>query len=144
MAIRNQEKYDCAYILFMESKSQKEICERVKTTPATLQKWRQQGEWDKKRSAKAVSFDEIITKTLAKANEMLGSKDFNADAFAKTISQLKALKGEITINDKMLVCMAFGDWLIERMSSDRNVDNDFVRKVTKYQDLYLIQKRDGN
>lgn len=134
---RNPEKYEYAFLLFARNTQLKEICKKVGITSATLQKWRIEGEWEKKRAVKAVSFDEIIAKILQKASEELDKDDFKADDFAKIISQLKQFKHGTTINDRVITLMEFGDWLISQISVFPDVDGDFVKKVTIYQDHYL-------
>lgn len=134
---RNPEKYEYAFLLFMSNTQLKEICQKVGITSATLQKWRTQGEWEQKRAVKTVSFDKITAKILQKANEELDKEDFKADDFAKIISQLKQFKHGTTINDKVITLMEFGDWLITQIPVFPDLDGDFIKKVTIYQDHYL-------
>lgn len=138
--IRNPEKYDYAFLLFMKKMSQKDICEKVGVTPPTLSKWIEKGGWREKVVAKTISVDNIISKTLLKINDLLDSDSFNADSFSKAVNQLKTLKQGATVDDKILTLMDFGDWLIAEMPQLMDVDETFVKKVTSLQDIYILKQ----
>ncbi len=138
--IRNPEKYEYAFLLFMKKMSQKDICEKVEVTPATLKSWIERGGWKEKMAARTISVDNLISKTLLKINDLLDSDDFNADSFSKAVNQLKNLKQGATIDDKILTLMAFGDWLIEEMAQDKAIDEAFVKNVTSLQDKYILNQ----
>lgn len=145
MAIRNPEKYEYAFLLFMQKMSQKDICTKVDITPATMIKWKESGGWEEKRAVRSISIDTLITKTLQKINDLLDNEDFNADSFSKAVNQLKNLKQGASIDDKILVLMNFGDWLIEEMPTDKEITEVFIKQVTAYQDKYILkQLRNGN
>lgn len=145
IAIRNPEKYEYAFLLFMQKVPQKEICDKVEITPATLLKWKESGGWESKRAARTISVDNLISKTLQRIDELLDDPSFNPDAFSKAVKQLKALKQGASLDDKILTLMAFGDWLIEEMAIDKNITDEFIKSVTTYQDKYVLkQLRNGN
>ena len=88
--VKDPQKYEYAYLLYMQKVPQKEIAERVGVSQQTLVKWKEDGGWGLKRAARTVSRDQIINKTLMKINEMLDSEEgFNGDEFAKLASQLE-------------------------------------------------------
>lgn len=132
--VRNPEKQEYAYALYMQNVPQKDICSRVDITAATLIKWRENGGWEEKRASKNISIDTIISKTLSKINSMLDSEDFNADAFSKAVSQLKKMKGGVTADDVISVFISYGDWLISK-----GEDNEFVQKTVICQDKYILR-----
>ena len=136
MRTRDSEKYEYALLLYMQGIPQKEIADRVGVSQQTLTRWKENG-WEERRAAKAISMDELIAKTLKKINELLDTESFNADAFAKAVNQLKALKPGSAVNDDINVFMKFGDWLIGQMGVDREVTSEFLKKVTSYQDRYV-------
>jgi hypothetical protein len=146
MRVKDPDKYDYAYLLYIQNYPQKTICERVGISAVTLIKWKEHGEWETKRAAKAISTDVLVGKALAKINAMLDNeKDFSADAFAKAVSQLKNLKKDNTIDEVVEVLSRFGDWLISQCGTDKSIDIDFIRKVTTYQDKYIKERiGDGN
>ena len=137
--LRNPEKYEYAYLLFMQKKTGKEICEKVHISPATFQKWRDDDAWSEKRAARTVSIDSLITKTLKRIDGLLDQEDFNADAFAKAVNQLKTLKQGASVDDKIMAYMDFGDFLIEQMPNEVNITEEFVKTVTRMQDLYILK-----
>lgn len=138
VSVRDPEKYQYAYMLFLQSVPQREICKRVDISSATLNAWKTKGGWDEKRAAKEISLDTIFTKAMKKISDMLDEGDtFSSDAFAKAVSQLKKLKHDTTVDDVIDALTRFGDWLIQESNQDRTIDADFVQQVTQYQDMYV-------
>lgn len=138
ISVRDPEKYQYAYMLFLQGVPQREICERVNISSATLNAWKTKGGWDEKRAAKEISLDTIFAKAMKKISDMLDDGDtFSADAFAKAVSQLKKLKRDTTVDDVIDALTRFGDWLIQESNQDRTIDADFVQRVTQYQDMYV-------
>ena len=135
--VKDPQKYEYAYLLYMQKVPQKEIAERVGVSQQTLVKWKEDGGWGLKRAARTVSRDQIINKTLMKINEMLG---FNGDEFAKLASQLEKIKSGYTLDDVADILTKFGDWIIEQSASDKAITTGFVQQLTKYQDKYLLMR----
>ncbi len=140
---RDPEKYEYAYLLFMQNVMQKEICERVGISAPTLQKYIETGGWKEKRASRSISIDDIAQKALRKISEMLDNDDFSADAFAKAVSQLKTLKTKNTVDDDINAFMDFQDYLVKESANDNSITSDFIKEVVKHQDNY-IQYRLGD
>ena len=135
-------KKQLAYFLFMQNTPQKDIASRVGSTEKTIGKWKLEGNWDVKTAAKAISMDELVTKALQRINELLDSTDFNADAFAKAVAQLKSLKSENTIDDEIMTFLNFQNFLIQHRIHE-GLTEEFIKEVVSQQDNY-IQVRLGN
>ena len=131
-----------AFLMFMQGVPQNEIAERSNVSAQTITSWKQDGEWEIKRAAKSVSMDQLIVKALNKINEMLDEEDFNADAFAKAVAQLKTLKHRNTVDDEIMCFMDFQNFLMERRHTF-NINPDFLKQLTRFQDNY-IQLKLGN
>jgi len=139
--VKDPQKYEYAYLLYMQRVPQKEIADRVGVSQQTLSKWKDDGGWELKRVARTVSRDQIINKTLMKINELLDNEeDFNGDEFAKLSSQLEKIKGGYTMDDVADILTKFGDYIIEQSASDRSITTEFVQLLTKYQDKYLLMR----
>nr|DAJ84685.1 MAG TPA: Protein of unknown function (DUF1804) [Caudoviricetes sp.] len=139
--VKDPGKYEYAYMLYMNKTPQKEIAERVGVSQQTLSKWKDDGGWEYKRVAKTISRDDIINKVLVKANEMLDSEEaFNADAFAKAISQLKSIQSGVTPDEIADILTRFGDWIIQESATDKAITTEFVQLLTRYQDKYLLMR----
>lgn len=139
--VKDPQKYEYAYLLYMQRVPQKEIADRVGVSQQTLSKWKDDGGWELKRVARTVSRDQIINKTLMKINELLDrEEDFNGDEFAKLSSQLEKIKGGYTMDDVADILTKFGDYIIEQSASDREITTGFVQLLTKYQDKYLLMR----
>ena len=139
--VKDPQKYEYAYLLYMQRVPQKEIAERVGVSQQTLTKWKDDGGWELKRVAKTVSRDQIVNKTLMRINELLDSEEgFNGDEFAKLSSQLEKIKGGYTMDDVADILTKFGDWIIERSATDKEITTGFVQLLTKYQDKYLLTR----
>ncbi len=130
------------FILYMQNIQQTEIAERCNVTAATVSDWKKKENWEAKRAAKTISMDELIAKALMKINELLDSDNFNDDAFAKAVAQLKTLKHRNTVDDEIMCFMDFQNFLIEKRYTEK-IDEDFIKKLTKLQDMY-IQLKLGN
>lgn len=141
---RSPEKYEYAYLLFMQSVSQEEICSRVGVSPPTLRTWKESGTWEAKRAARTISLDDLMQKALKRVSELLDAEDaFNADSFAKAVKQLKELKSSNTVDDDIYCFMSFQDYLIQQRQAYKEISDDFIKQVTRFQDLF-IQYRLGN
>lgn len=139
--VKDPQKYEYAYLLYMQRVPQKEIADRVGVSQQTLSKWKDDGGWELKRVARTVSRDQIINKTLMKINELLDrEEDFNGDEFAKLSSQLEKIKGGYTMDDVADILTKFGDYIIEQSASDKAITTEFVQLLTKYQDKYLLMR----
>lgn len=135
-------KKQLAYFLFMQGTPQKDIASRVGVTEKTIGNWKVDGSWEAKRAAKTISMDELVTKALQKINELLDSTDFNADAFAKAVAQLKSLRSSNTVDDEIMTFMNFQNYLIQQRITE-GLTEEFIKEVVRQQDNY-IQIRLGN
>ena len=139
--VKDPQKDEYAYLLYIQKVPQKEIAERVGVSQQTLSKWKEDGGWELKRVAKTVSRDQIINKVLLRINEMLDSEEeFNADEFSKAANQLSKLKQGCTIDDIADILTRFGDWVIEQSASDKTITTEFVQQLTQLQDKYLLNR----
>jgi hypothetical protein len=141
---RDPEKFEYAYLLFMQGVQQADICNRIKISAPTLQSWKESGGWEQKRASRTISIDDLVQKSLKMISDMLDNKEqFSADAFAKAVSQLKTLKTHNTVDDDINTFMDFQDFLIRERSSNKEISDDFIKLITRLQDSY-IQYRLGN
>lgn len=141
---RTPEKFEYAYLLFMQNIAQEDICKRVGISAPTLKSWKDSGGWEEKRAARTISLDDLMQKALQRINEMLESREaFSADAFAKAVKQLKELKASNTVDDDIYCFMSFQDFMIRQRQHHRELTDEFIKLVTRFQDLF-IQYRLGN
>lgn len=139
--VKNPDKYEYAYLLYLQKVPQKDIAERVGVSQQTLVKWKDDGGWELKRVAKTVSRDSMINKLLMKMNDMLDQgDDFNADEFAKVSAQLQKIKVGYSMDDVADILTKFGDWMIEMSASDKEITAEFIQLLTRYQDKYLLMR----
>ena len=140
---RDQEKFEYAYMLFMQGVSQADICQRVVVSAPTLQSWKESGNWDEKRATRTISIDDLMQKTLKRISEMLDKEgdEFRADAFSKAVAQLKSLKSTQTIDDEISTFMAFQDFLIAERAHYREITDSFIKSVVKLQDSYILKRK---
>ena len=141
---RSPEKYEYAYLLFMQTVPAQDICARVGISAPTLKSWKVSGGWEGKRASRTISMDDLMQKALQRINDLLDNKeDFSADAFAKAVKQLKELKTSNTVDDDINCFMSFQDFLIQGRATYRELTDEFIKGIAKYQDIY-IQFRLGN
>lgn len=138
----NEAKREYAYFLYMAKTPQKDIATRVGVTEKTITRWKEEDGWEIKRAAKNISMDVLISKALKRINELLDEEKFDADAFSKSVAQLKTLKTGITVDDEIMALLAFQNFLIEnRLLED--ITEELIQQIVKLQDIY-IQIRLGN
>jgi transcriptional regulator with XRE-family HTH domain len=128
-----------ALMLYMQRVSQNDIADRCGVSIQTISDWKKKDSWEAKRAAKTISMDELIVKALRRINEMLDEEDFNADAFAKAVAQLKSLKQQNTVDDEIMCFMEFQNWMLERRAIE-GIDQAFIKQVTRLQDGYIKQR----
>ena len=58
--VKDPQKYEYAYLLYMQRVPQKEIAERADVSQQTLSKWKEDGGWEMKRAARTISRDELL------------------------------------------------------------------------------------
>lgn len=144
--IKDRDKYDYAFLLYMQKVPQKEISEKVGVSVQTISKWKEAFGWELKRASKEVSIDQLIRKAMGKLDDMLSDdENFSADSFSKVVSQLKTLKKDTYIDDVINSLTSFGDWLIEQSKNDKNIDTAFVKRVTELQNMFILNRiKNGN
>jgi DNA-binding XRE family transcriptional regulator len=131
--------------LYMQGMAQIEIAERCGVTPQTISDWKEKNEWDIKRAARSISLEQLANKCMQKASEMLDQPigEFSSDAFAKAIAQLKTLLPKNTVDTDLMTFLAFQDFLLE-IRNEEKIDEEFIKKVSKYQDRYIKRKMGHN
>lgn len=134
-----------AYFLFMHGVKQKEIAARVGVSEKTISSWKEKENWQAKRAAKTISLEELANKCMTKASQMLDLDitEFDSDAFAKAIAQLKTLLPKNTVDSDIMTFMSFQDMLLE-IRTEQGISEEFIKDVTKYQDIYIKRKLGHN
>ena len=85
-----------------------------------------------------------MQKALKKVAQLLDAEDFNADSFAKAVSQLKTLKTHNTVDDDINTFMAFQDYLIRERQNNLFINDEFIKRITSLQDSYIQFRLSGN
>lgn len=139
------EKKELAYFYYMSGINQKEICQRVKISAPTCQKWKEKGNWEARRAASSITREELVNKTLMAVSKLLDANTESLDPtlpdklskFASTITSLD--KKNTVVND-IETFMAFNRYLQAMLQHDKTLTLDFIKKVNQYQDAYVIER----
>lgn len=143
------QKKELAYLLYMNSELQKEICERVGIAAKTLQNWIDKEGWKEKRAAKSVTKSELVNKTLSAIGDLLdkaandkdnGSATGIADQLSKMATVIEKLGKKSNVVDIMDVFMTFNRWLQTRVQFDKSLTLDIVKTINNFQDAYINEK----
>lgn len=138
----DENKMELARILYFSGSSQKEICERVVTTSKTLQSWMEKGHWKERRAATNLTTEELVNKALKQIGELLESgTDLNADKLSKLAAFIDKLQKKDSPVNTLEVFISFGKWLQDERVKDKDLDLEFIKKMTRYQDRYIAYKR---
>jgi transcriptional regulator with XRE-family HTH domain len=141
-----QKKKDHAFQLYVKGVTQKEIAERVGTTPVTVSKWVKSEAWEQRRAAENITRKELVNKLLVAINKLIDSVLLSEDVevasslpdkLAKFASAIKKLENEAGIVETVEVFMAFMSWLRFRLTFDEEVTPELIKLINKYQDLYV-------
>lgn len=128
--------------LYLMGVAQNEIAEKCEVSAQTITEWKQRYDWETKRASRSISLEELANKCIVKASELLDADNFNADAFAKAIAQLKTLIPKNTVDTDIMTFMGFQDFLLE-LRHEENISELFIKSLTNLQDRY-IKKRLGH
>lgn len=120
-----------------DSKTQKEIAEKVGVSVVTISKWSNDGKWEEMRAAKYITRREVADKMLKRVNEKLDSGEWTADEMIKCANAIEKLDKKTNAVTVIEVFTSFNKWMIERMKVDQTLTPDIVHIITKYQDLFV-------
>lgn len=147
MSKKNENKKELAFLLYMQGVTIGEIMERCGIgSNRTVNEWIKKGEWKEKRAAKTISRTELVNMTLKAIHDTLENskaEDFPADKLSKLGALLEKLDKQESPVIIMDVFMGFGKFLHNKSQTDKEVDLDFLKKLNKYQDLYITDKLNG-
>ena len=141
-----EDKRSLARILYMSGIPQTEIAERTSVSRVTLSKWVNTLGWDKIRAGQNITRQELINKLLQSINAILDKiiEKGDPEALASTGDRLSKLAAVVekldrraNVVDVIEVFMAFNDWLLRRMETDRELTPDIIRTINGYQDRYV-------
>lgn len=131
--------------LYIQGVSQIEIADKCGVTPQTISDWKEKYDWELKRAARSISLEELANKCMQKAGEMLDQPigEFNSDAFAKAIAQLRTLLPKNTVDTDLMTFMAFQDFMLE-IRHEEGLEEGFIKQVSKLQDRFIKRKMGHN
>ncbi len=132
--------------LFKSSTPQKEIAEIIGVSQVTVTRWVQKHNWKAKRAAETISRPQLVNKLLTAIDNLIEkvneSEDPAAignigDKLSKLAATIDKLDKKANVVDVLEVCTAFSKWLQFRMTIDTDLDVELVKKINKYQDLFI-------
>lgn len=146
--VRDEGKYEYAWLLFTQQIKQEEIARKVGIAERTLTRWIAENGWVSKRAAGNVTRDELVNKTLNLIDNLLQKAlDENNNDTAKLADQLSKLAGAIRNLDKQAnvvdivqVFITFNRWFIGRQTIDKDLTDDIIKTVNRYQDMFISER----
>lgn len=138
------QKYEYAFMLYLQQIPQKEICERVGVTEKTVSEWKQKGQWDIKRTSKMMSTEDTFNRLLLRINELINQEKFSPDELSKLVSSMKAFKKDTTIDDTINVFMKYQNWLIQNKHLYPDMVNEAFLKNLAYLQNEFVKYIMGN
>lgn len=142
----NEDRKVHAKVLYMAGEPLNTIAERVDVSRPTLNRWIADGGWKETRAAKNITRPELVNKTLQAIDSLLDSINASndpkmlissSDQLNKLASMVEKLDKKANIVDAIDVFIAFDKWLQEKSTDDSELTSDFIRKVNRYQDLFV-------
>ena len=144
-----EKKRDLARTLYLSGKEQTEIAEMVGMSRVTISKWCAADGWKETRAAKTITRPELIKKLLLATNTLLDKVNESGDlalidSLGDKLSKLTAAidkldKSQANVVAAIEVFTAFSKYLEFRSRTDPEVTLEFIKKVNKLQDGFLIE-----
>lgn len=144
-----EKKKDLARTLYLSGKDQAEIAEMTGVSRVTISKWCAGGGWKEARAARTISRPELIRKLLlvtstlldkVNASGDLGMIDSLGDKLSKLTAAIDKLdKSQANVVAAIEVFTAFSGYIKFRAMTDPEVTLEFIKKVNKLQDSFLIE-----
>lgn len=144
-----EKKRDLARTLYLSGKEMTEIAEMTGVSRVTISKWCAADGWKATRAAKTITRPELIKKLLLATSTLLDkvneSKDLALiDSLGDKLSKLTAAidkldKSQANVVAAIEVFTAFSKYLEVRAKTDPDVTLEFIKKVNKLQDGFLIE-----
>lgn len=144
-----ENKRDLARTLYLSGKEQTEIAEMIGVSRVTISKWCTADGWKATRAAKTITRPELIKKLLLATNTLLDKVNESGDlalidSLGDKLSKLTAAidkldKSQANVVAAIEVLTAFSKYLEFRAKTDPDVTLEFIKKVNKLQDGFLIE-----
>ncbi len=146
--VRDESKYEHAWLLFSQKVSRQEIARRVGIAERTLTRWITNDDWHSRRAAANITRDELINKTLKLIDGLLeksledDSADSSglADKLSKLAGAIKNLDKQANVVDIIQVFMTFNRWLMSRQAIDATLTDDLIKTINRYQDTFINER----
>lgn len=147
--VKDEAKYEHAFLLFMQGVKQKEICKRVGISEPTLSAWVKDGGWREKRAAKTITRQDLVNKLLKKIDDLLEESDGDdevkglEDKLSKLGAMVEKLDKQANVVDIIDVFMSFNTWLVARQTIDKTINDTILKQINKLQDSFVNERISG-
>jgi uncharacterized protein YerC len=141
------QKKELARMYYMSGESQKGIAIKTGISETTISRWAVQEKWAIKRASINITRPELVNKTLLLINSLLDKVNESenplecfgsiADRISKLAATVEKLDKKTNIVTVMEICSSFERWLVTRSRIDKEVTDDFIKKVNIYQQRYI-------
>jgi len=146
--VRNESKYDYAWLLFSQNINQHDIARKVCVAERTVSRWVRDNDWVSRRAVGNITRDELVNKTLTLIDSLLQKaitdKDGNsaklADQLSKLAGAIRNLDKQVSVVDIVQVFMTFNRWLISRQPLNTELTDEIIRTINRFQDEFINEK----
>lgn len=148
---RDEKKY-LARLMYLQGANLKEITDKTGMAYRTLKKYIDQEKWEALRAGMNVTRTELVNKVLVAISKLLDNAidtgdedafDGLADKLAKFAKTIESLDRKATVVDYIETFTTFIKWLQARSNSDNEADIGFIKKVNRFQDLFIKERLNG-
>ena len=146
--VKDEGKYEYAWLLFTQQINQAEIAKKAGVAERTISRWIAENDWVSRRAAGNVTRDELVNKTLNLIDNLLmqalyeGKTDSAklADQLSKLAGAIRNLDKQANVVDIVQVFMTFNRWLIGQQPLDKELTDDIIKTVNRYQDMFINER----
>ena len=154
MALTKQEieiRKGYAFRLYMSGESQKSIAKTVGTTEASVSKWVNKEDWERRKTEQNTSSLTLANSMMAAAKKMTeliieniesGNADINSitkcsDNLVKIMAAAERIAKTVTRATVIDVIIALDRWLMQRVETDQRLTPELLEQITNYHRKYI-------
>lgn len=132
--LSNEDKKEIAYDLYMNTNlSQKEICTKVKITPATFTSWKQKYDWEIHKQAHSITAQNIVSNLLQRGLALSLDPKATSDSILKNAKSIEILSGaKVSVSNVMNVFKEFTTWAMSEDSENAKIINKLQKQFVDY------------
>lgn len=149
-----QDKKELAKAYYLQGEAQKNIALKLSVSQVTVSRWAKDGNWSKLKAGKSITRTELVNKNLELISILLESATDSkqpaieaariSDQISKLAASIERLDKKTNVVNEIDSFMNFNNWLQKRISFDKSLNQELIKAINKFQDIYVSEKMSKN